>query len=174
MKVLRLVASVLAATIVAASPMFAPAFIKFDGVDGEAKARGREGWIEVTAGFTDLPSPPTTREAGSGQATGRRTHKPVTFTKAVDKSSPKLAEAHVNGKVFATLVLSQDDKTYTFTRARIANIATAAGQETITLSFEDVTIADNAPTTRVSEDRPKPQVQAAEPARRPPPRPDGQ
>lgn len=50
----------------------AAAYIKFDGVDGEAKA---------------------SQDAASGQPTGKRQHKPLSVTKPVDKATPLLMKA---------------------------------------------------------------------------------
>lgn len=47
---------------------------------------------------TEVKSP---RDAASGLPTGKRQHKPVTFTKELDKSSPKLAEGVAKGKTIS-------------------------------------------------------------------------
>jgi type VI secretion system Hcp family effector len=80
----------------AAHPADAAAFIKFDGIDGESQDAAHQGWIKLQSA-TQLP--PSTGQA-SGQAKGKRQHKPVTITKELDKASPKLREALAKGTVF--------------------------------------------------------------------------
>lgn len=68
------------------------AYLKLKGqkqgeIKGSATQKGREGKIMVIAVNHDVSSP---RDAATGQATGKRTHKPFTITKEVDKSSPLL------------------------------------------------------------------------------------
>ena len=46
MKMLRATMLVFGSCALAAT-MFAPAYIKFDGIDGESKAAGHEKWIEL-------------------------------------------------------------------------------------------------------------------------------
>lgn len=58
--------------------------------DSTQASLGREDSIECLS-FKD--SIRTAREAGSGQATGRRTYEPIIITKRIDKASPLLAKA---------------------------------------------------------------------------------
>lgn len=46
---------------------------------------------KVRKPMQDIKNIPATRERGSGMASGKRQHKPVTVTKPLDKSSPLLA-----------------------------------------------------------------------------------
>jgi type VI protein secretion system component Hcp len=175
MKTLRrfvLLTGVALATAVSSLP--AAAFIKFDGVDGESRQKGREGWIELTS-VSNLPpadaaATATAREAGSGLATGRRTYEPIKFHKRIDKASPLLAKALQAGTVFAALPVAIDGKDCVLTNARITKIESNTGIEVLSISFEKI---EYAPTTRVSEDRPKPQAQGAVPAGRNTPSPQG-
>ena len=74
-------------------------FIKFDGVDGEANDKDHKQWTDVLSFSWGL------HKAGAG-ATGQTrrrgvaTVEDVVCTKEFDKSSPKLAEAVLSGKVF--------------------------------------------------------------------------
>lgn len=56
-------------------------------IKGSVTQKGREGKIMVIAVNHEVLSP---RDAASGQATGKRQHKPFTITKEIDKSSPLL------------------------------------------------------------------------------------
>ena len=74
-------------------------FIKFDGVDGEAKDKDHKNWSDLQSLSWGL------HKAGGG-ATGQTrrrgvaTVEDVTCMKEFDKASPKLAEAILLGKVF--------------------------------------------------------------------------
>ena len=75
-------------------------YLKIKNIPGEA-ADGSIGlagfaWdTRADAGrFAEYTAP---REAPSGMASGRRTHKPLTIVKEVDKASPKLMEACAQG-----------------------------------------------------------------------------
>jgi type VI secretion system secreted protein Hcp len=59
-------------------------------IKGSVTQKGREGSILVYAFSHDLVVP---RDPASGQASGKRMHKPVTITKDVDKSTPLLYQA---------------------------------------------------------------------------------
>ena len=74
-------------------------FIKFDGVDGEAKDKDHKQWSDLLSMSWGV------HKAGGG-ATGQTRRRgvatvdDVNITKELDKSSPKLAEAVLTGKVF--------------------------------------------------------------------------
>ena len=74
-------------------------FIKFDGVDGESKDKDHSKWTDLLSMSWGI------HKAGAG-ATGQTrrrgvaTVEDVVCTKELDKSSPKLAEAVLQGKVF--------------------------------------------------------------------------
>lgn len=59
-------------------------------IAGAVTEKGREGAIKVISFQNENLSP---RDAASGQATGKRQHKPITITKVYDKSSPQLLTA---------------------------------------------------------------------------------
>jgi type VI secretion system secreted protein Hcp len=56
-------------------------------VKGSVTQKGREGMIGVIAASHEIVSP---RDPASGQASGKRMHKPLVITKELDKSSPIL------------------------------------------------------------------------------------
>jgi len=74
-------------------------FIKFDGVDGECNDKDHKGWV-------DLLSMSWGAHKAGGGATGQTrrrgvaTVEDIIVTKEFDKSTPKLAEAVLSGKVF--------------------------------------------------------------------------
>ncbi len=68
-------------------------------IEGSATQKGREGKIIVIAAEHAVTSP---RDVASGQATGRRQHRPFVITKEIDRSSPLLYEAWVNDELLST------------------------------------------------------------------------
>lgn len=78
------------------------AFIKLGDIKGEATDNEHKDWIIIESmshGITNQ------RDAASGLPTGKRQHKPFTITKEIDKSSPKLMEACVNGRAIPVVRL---------------------------------------------------------------------
>jgi len=74
------------------------AYIKFDGIDGESKSLGHEGWSEIVS-F----SQPIHKPGLSTDVTRRRGDvllEDIVVVKQIDKASPKLAEAICKGTVF--------------------------------------------------------------------------
>jgi type VI secretion system secreted protein Hcp len=64
-------------------------------INGSVIQKGREGKIMVIAFNHEVQSP---RDIATGQATGKRMHKPFVITKEVDKSSPLLYTALVTNE----------------------------------------------------------------------------
>jgi len=80
------------------------AYIKFDGVDGEAQDKDHKGWSDIVSFSQGLHQP----GGGATGATRRRGDvvvEDVSVVKELDKSSPKLAEAVCKGKVFPKVEL---------------------------------------------------------------------
>jgi len=128
-------------------------FIKFDGVDGEAKDKDHKSWSDLLSMSWGV------HKAGGG-ATGQTrrrgvaTVEDINITKELDKSSPKLTEAVLTGKVFPKVEI-HDSATYgdnraTFLKYELKNVAvtshsiSAAGggdavpHECMSLNFEEV------------------------------------
>jgi type VI secretion system secreted protein Hcp len=83
------------------------AYLKLKGqkqgdIKSGVKLKGREGQIVVIAVSHEIVSP---RDAASGQATGKRMHKPLVITKEIDRSSPLLINALVNNENLTTFSL---------------------------------------------------------------------
>jgi len=80
------------------------AFLQLKGqvqgdIIGSVTQKGRTGKIMVIAFNHELQSP---RDPGTGQATGKRMHKPFVITKEIDKSSPLLYTALINNENIIT------------------------------------------------------------------------
>ena len=95
------------ALILAASSLsttaFGAAYLKFDGVDGESKAPGRTGWIDLMSCSHDITNMRSGRAGGGGGGAGKASFSDLSFAKQYDKSSPKLAEACASGRRFASI-----------------------------------------------------------------------
>ena len=75
------------------------AYIKFDGVDGEAQDKDHKGWSDILSFGQGVRQP----GGGSTGATRRRGDvilDDISVTKELDKSSPKIAESVCKGKVY--------------------------------------------------------------------------
>ena len=74
-------------------------FIKFDGIDGEANDKDHKQWTDVQS-FSWGMHKSGAGATGQTRRRGVATVEDVVLTKEFDKSSPKLAEAVLSGKVF--------------------------------------------------------------------------
>jgi type VI secretion system secreted protein Hcp len=77
-----------------------PIYLTLEGenqgaIDGSCDIKGHEKQILIEAvdHIVDIPASPQT-----GLPTGKRVHRPLTVTKAIDKSSPKLYQALCSGE----------------------------------------------------------------------------
>lgn len=76
------------------------AYIKFDGVDGEAKDKDHKGWSDLTsAGYS--AHQPGGHKTGATRRRGDVIMEDLTCSKELDKASPKIAEALIAGSVYA-------------------------------------------------------------------------
>ena len=71
-------------------------------INGSVTQKGRENKIMVIAVSHEIVSP---RDPASGQATGKRQHKPFVITKELDKSSPLLYNALCTNEVITQFEL---------------------------------------------------------------------
>jgi type VI secretion system secreted protein Hcp len=89
------------------------AFIKFDGVDGEAKDKDHKAWSDLLS-FGQGLHKPGAAATGATRRRGSVVFDDIQATKGLDKSSPKIAEAVCKGKVFPKVEI---DVTASFTDA---------------------------------------------------------
>jgi type VI secretion system secreted protein Hcp len=68
-------------------------------ITGSVTSAPHQGTIEVTVTSHEIVSP---RDAATGQATGKRTHKPFVITKELDRSSPLLYKALIENETITT------------------------------------------------------------------------
>lgn len=79
-------------------------FMQAGDIAGESRAEGREDWtdlLEVSSGLFRLTQ---------GRDRQAALHDDVELTKRIDKSSPKLAEALVQGKVLAEVIIEHNQQ----------------------------------------------------------------
>jgi type VI secretion system secreted protein Hcp len=69
-------------------------------IKGNVTAKGREGAIALLSVAYEISSP---FDAATGLATGKRQHKPIVVTKAVDETSPSLLKALVTNEDLTTV-----------------------------------------------------------------------
>jgi type VI secretion system secreted protein Hcp len=137
------------------SKSWAAAYIKFDGVDGEAQDKDHGAWSDL-ASFSQAIHKPG---AGTG-ATRRRGDvilEDIVCVKELDKSSPKIAEAVCKGKVFPKVEIEMtasytDAGRVTYYRYELKNVQvtsysiSGSGQseevpvEEISLNFEEIKV----------------------------------
>ncbi len=84
--------------------------------------KGREGWVEVIASNHAIVSP---RDPASGQATGKRSHKPLRLRSYYDQSLPQWYQALVYNENIKEMVIS-------YFSANKLGTAGGAGVETLT------------------------------------------
>ncbi len=75
------------------------AFLKIEGVTGEATDREHKDWINL-ASFSQAIHQPGGSATGATRRRGSVILEDITCVKELDKSSPKIAESVCNGKVF--------------------------------------------------------------------------
>ncbi len=75
------------------------AYIKFDGIDGEAKDKDHDKWSDILT-FGQGCSKPGGGTTGPTRRRGDTILDDIVVVKELDKASPKIAEAVCKGKVF--------------------------------------------------------------------------
>jgi type VI secretion system secreted protein Hcp len=105
----RVTLSVVLCLTLPASPAYAAvdAYMQIEGVKqgqfkGEATHKGSDKWIPVLSFSASVESP---RDAATGQASGKRQHKPIKITKEVGEASPQLLRALNTGEVLRSVVI---------------------------------------------------------------------
>jgi type VI secretion system secreted protein Hcp len=121
------------------TPAGQKAFLTCTGVKqgkfvGGVITKGLEGHMEVASADHSVVSP---RDPATGQATGKRQHKPLTIVKAVDRATPQLYNAFTGNETLTSCLLKFYKKsstgvltnyyTITLTNASIAQIDLSKG-----------------------------------------------
>jgi len=80
------------------------AYLKIDGIPGEAKQKGWEDWIQLE-GWSWGSSTAGQAERGGGLIGGKVQMQDFHFTKSTDKATPKLFESCCAGRVYNEIKL---------------------------------------------------------------------
>jgi type VI protein secretion system component Hcp len=108
------------------------------------KAGGANSAKASSSGAAASRGVQTPRDIGSGQASGRRMHKPFVIVKEMDKASPKLFEACASGKHFPSAVVDAGGKQYKLYDVAIVSVQKSSGGdrpvETVTLNYTKIEI----------------------------------
>lgn len=133
-------------------------FIKFDGIDGEAKDDKHDKWIDVLSMGWDNTSqarmvarPRLDARPRRGARAGDAEIRNLTFTKSYDAASPKLVEACANGTHMDSVLLewttTEGERVqylkYELTNVMVTSYSLSAGEgtvptESVTLNFAKV------------------------------------
>jgi type VI secretion system secreted protein Hcp len=122
------------------------AYIKFDGVDGEAQDKDHKGWSDLLTFGQGLHQP----GSGATGATRRRGDvilEDITCTKELDKASPKIAESVCKGKVFPKVEIDltasyTDEGRVTYYRYELTNVMVTSYNISGSGQAEDVPVED--------------------------------
>jgi type VI secretion system secreted protein Hcp len=128
------------------------AFVQIDGIEGESTDDKHAGWIEVTSfssGLTQTVS--STASSAGGASAERADFQDFSFTKQIDKASPKLALACADGthisKIKIELCRSGTDKVkfmeYELTNCLVSSVTVNGNggdfpEESVTVDFGKV------------------------------------
>ena len=97
---------------------------------------------DTTSNFgTGMSKAAASRDMASGQASGKRQHKPLVIVKEVDAASPKLAQACASGKHFSSVEVDLGGRQYMLYDVMVASDQKSSGYrttETITLNYEKI------------------------------------
>src|ERR1700692_969705 len=80
-------------------------FVQIDGVPGESLDSNHTTWIEVLSFNLGIPHPVSVTTSSAGGTAERTEHDDFTFTKYMDKASPKLYELCSSGKHISSIVV---------------------------------------------------------------------
>jgi type VI secretion system secreted protein Hcp len=129
-------------------PVVPAGLLKIDGIGGDRP----DGAIEaLSLSFTCAAAPAagasavvSPRDAASGQATGKRQHRPLTFVHHVDKASPKLAQAAAKGTHIPRVLVEQGGVKYELEQVLIGMVKPGPGAgnlptESVSLNFAKCT-----------------------------------
>ena len=151
MRTVSLLIRLALACAVAPAWVFGAAFIKFDGVDGEAQDRDHRGWSDLES-FSQAMR--RTQPAAGGGRLGTVVFEDIACVKTLDKASPKLAEAVAKGKVFPkaeihlttqfgderVVYYAYELRNVLLTSYQVGGSADAVPSEQLSLNFEEIKV----------------------------------
>lgn len=108
-------------------------YLKFDGVEGEAKDSAHEGWIDVLS----------VSGLDAARTKGEVTTNDVVVVRELDKSSTKLAQSCATGTNLGNVSISSGDNTYELQNATVVSCVQKGTTQTLTLRSNSITILPN-------------------------------
>jgi len=154
----------------AAAPLTGPGVLCFISIEGtkqgvfksEVARKGAERFAGLRASY-ELTSP---RDLATGQASGKRQHKPLSFVKELGPASPQLFNACATNEVLKTVTLEFDKSNATgeesiyftikLTNATVSDIRylTEDGKELeeVSLTFQKIEVASTVGKTSGADD----------------------
>jgi type VI secretion system secreted protein Hcp len=117
----------------------AAAYVKFDGIDGEATDAKHKEWIEVLSFSQSIHRGDS---GSSARTTASAVFEDIVLTKELDKSSPKLAESIAMGKVIPKVEFELTSSAGTYYKYELTNV--------MVTSYSVSGDADERPTEQVS------------------------
>ena len=130
------------------------AYIKFEGVDGEAQDKDHKGWSDLLS-FSQGLSRPGGGTTGATRRRGDVVVEDIQCAKELDKASPKLAESVCKGKVFPKVEIhatasytdagrvtyyAYELKNALVTSYNVGGGSEAVPTETISINFEEIKV----------------------------------
>ena len=124
------------------------AYIKFDGVDGEAQDKEHKGWSDL-ASFGQALHQPGGSATGATRRRGDVILEDLTCSKELDKASPKIAESVCKGKVYPKVEIhltasTTDTGRVTYYAYELTNVMVTSYNISGAGQSEDVPIEDFA------------------------------
>jgi type VI secretion system secreted protein Hcp len=113
-------------------------------IKGGATEKGREGSIPLISVAYEVDAP---FDSATGQASGKRVHKPITIVKVIDQASPRLLQALVTNEVLTSVKIefwrpvpeaAAPYFSIMLTNAALAGIALAPSSEDASNEYERV------------------------------------
>jgi type VI secretion system secreted protein Hcp len=127
----------------------AAAYLKFDGVDGEAVDKDHKGWIDIES-FSQTITGQYGDSTGTSRSRGAAILGDIVVAKELDKSSPKLAESVLIGNVFPTVEFQLASSAGTYFTYELKNVmvtsysisgdADQIPMEEFSLRFEEIKV----------------------------------
>lgn len=106
-------------------------FLKIDGIEGESTSDRHKGEINIES-FSWGASNAGSSSAGSGAGAGKVSFQDISFTKAIDKSSPKLVLATATGQHIKQVVLTGEvsgKKSQQFLQIKLTDVLISSYQQ---------------------------------------------
>lgn len=136
MKLLRITSAVLSIVLFSSVSQSA-GFLKIEGIKGEATDKNHQGWIDILS-VSGLSDQGEAREKGSGLATGKRQHKPISITKPIDKATPLLARSSSGDGFPSELTISENGTNYHLKGVKVRSVRRMGKNEVLTISYTDL------------------------------------